>query len=96
MARIAQRCILESPNRSKAAEIVLTSEGGELLLVSLPPNSFRLIAQMAAKKLPYRRQRMHAWLADSHRRVTAEDLMAYPDGCVEEEGRRRGRIGLDH
>lgn len=109
MARIAQRCIMESLDRSKAAKIVLMSEGGEFPPVSLPPNSLRLIAQvlgalsegkavtvvpakrelstleaanllnvsrpflikqMEAKKLPYR-------LVGSHRRVTAEDLMAY-------------------
>lgn len=109
MARVAQRCIMESLDRSKAAEIVLMSEDGELPAVSLPPNSLRLIAQvlgalsegkavtvvpaerelstleaanllnvsrpflikqMEAKKLPYR-------LVGSHRRVTAEDLMAY-------------------
>ena len=109
MARVAQRCIMESLDRSKAAEIVLTSEDGDLPAVSLPPNSLRLIAQllgalsegkavtvvpaerelstleaahllnvsrpflikqMEAKKLPYK-------LVGSHRRVTAEDLMAY-------------------
>ncbi len=109
MARVAQRCIMESLDRSKAAEIVLTSEDGELPAVSLPPNSLRLIAQllgalsegqtvtvvpaerelstleaahllnvsrpflikqMEAKLLPYR-------LVGSHRRVTAEALMAY-------------------
>lgn len=109
MARVAQRCIMESLDRSKAAEIVLTSEDGDSPAVSLPPNSLRLIAQllgalsegkavtvvpaerelstleaahllnvsrpflikqMEAKKLPYK-------LVGSHRRVTAEDLMAY-------------------
>ena len=109
MARLAQRCIMDSLDRSKAAKLVLTSDDGELPAVSLPPNSLRLIAQllgalsegktvtvvpaerefstleaaqllnvsrpflikqMEAKKLPYR-------LVGSHRRVTAEDLMAY-------------------
>ena len=109
MARVAQRCIMASLDRSKAAEIVLTSEDGELPAVALPPNSLRLIAQvlgalsqgkavtvlpaerefstlaaanllnvsrpflikqMEAKKLPYR-------MVGSHRRVSAEDLMAY-------------------
>ena len=109
MARAAQRCIMESLDRSKAAEIVLTSDDGELPAVSLPPNSLRLIAQllgamsegqtvtvvpaerefstleaahvlnvsrpflikqMEAGLLPYR-------LVGSHRRVTAENLMAY-------------------
>ena len=109
MARVAQRCIMESLDRSKAAEIVLTSDDGELPPAPLPPNSLRLIAQvlgalskgkavtvvpaerelstleaanllnvsrpflikqMEANELPYR-------LVGSHRRVTAEDLMAY-------------------
>lgn len=109
MARVAQRCIVESLDRSKAAEIVLTSDDGELPAVSLPPNSLRLIAQvlgalsegkavtvvpaerelstleaanllnvsrpflikqMEAQKLPFR-------MVGSHRRITAEDLMAY-------------------
>ena len=46
MARVAQRCIMESLDRSKAAEIVLKSDDGELPPVSLPPNSLRLIAQV--------------------------------------------------
>lgn len=46
MARVAQRCIMESLDRSKAAEIVLMSDDGELPPVSLPPNSLRLIAQV--------------------------------------------------
>ena len=46
MARVAQRCIMESLDRSKAAEIVLTGEDGELPPVSLPPHSLRLIAQV--------------------------------------------------
>ncbi len=33
-------------DRSKAAEIVLTSDDGELPAVALPPNSLRLIAQV--------------------------------------------------
>jgi len=45
MARVAQRCIMESLDRSKAAEILLTSEGGELPPVPRPQNSLRLIAQ---------------------------------------------------
>lgn len=109
MARVAQRCIMESLDRSRAAEIVLTGNDGELAPVSLPLIAPRLIAQvlgalsqgraatvvpaerelstleaanllkvsrpflikqMESKKLPYR-------LVGSHRRVTAEDLMAY-------------------
>src|SRR4051794_36113904 len=46
MARVAQRCIMESLDRSKAAEIVLMSDDGTLPAVSLPPNSLRLIAQL--------------------------------------------------
>ena len=109
MARAAQRCIMESLDRSKAAEIVLTSEDGELPPVSLPPNSLRLIAQVlgamsegqtvtvvpaerefstleAAHVLnvsrPFLIKQMEAGLlayrmVGSHRRVTAENLMAY-------------------
>ena len=109
MARAAQRCIMESLDRSKAAEIVLTSEDGELPAVSLPPNSLRLIAQVlgamsegqtvtvvpaerefstleAAHLLnvsrPFLIKQMEAGLlayrmVGSHRRVTAENLMAY-------------------
>jgi len=109
MARAAQRCIMESLDRSKAAEIVLTSDDGELPPVSLPPNSLRLIAQLlgamsegqtvtvvpaerefstleAAHVLnvsrPFLIKQMEAGLlpyrmVGSHRRVTAENLMAY-------------------
>ena len=109
MARAAQRCIMESLDRSKAAEIVLTSDDGELPSVSLPPNSLRLIAQLlgamsegltvtvvpaerefstleAAHVLnvsrPFLIKQMEAGLlpyrmVGSHRRVTAENLMAY-------------------
>jgi excisionase family DNA binding protein len=109
MARAAQRCIMESLDRSKAAEIVLTSDDGELPAVSLPPNSLRLIAQLlgemsegqtvtvvpaerefstleAAHVLnvsrPFLIKQMEAGLlpyrmVGSHRRVTAENLMAY-------------------
>ena len=109
MARVAQRYIMESLDRSKAAAILLSSDDGELPPASLPPNALRLIAQllgalsegkavtvvpaerelstleaaqllnvsrpflikqMEAKLLPYR-------LVGSHRRVTAESLMAY-------------------
>jgi excisionase family DNA binding protein len=109
MARAAQRCIMESLDRSKAAEIVLTSEDGELPPVLLPPNSLRLIAQVlgamsegqtvtvvpaerefstleAAHLLnvsrPFLIKQMEAGLlayrlVGSHRRVTAENLMAY-------------------
>ena len=109
MARAAQRCIMESLDRSKAAEIVLTSEDGELPPVLLPPNSLRLIAQVlgamsegqtvtvvpaerefstleAAHLLnvsrPFLIKQMEAGLlayrmVGSHRRVTADNLMAY-------------------
>lgn len=46
LARVAQRCIMESLDRSRAAEIVLTSDNGQLPSVSLPPSSLRLIAQV--------------------------------------------------
>ncbi|MEI6026563.1 MAG: helix-turn-helix domain-containing protein [Betaproteobacteria bacterium] len=100
---------MESLDRSKAAEIVLTSDDGELPAVALPPNSLRLIAQvlgalsegkavtvvpaerelstLAAVNLlnvsrPFLIKQMEAHrlayrLVGSHRRVTAEDLMAY-------------------
>jgi len=109
MARVAQRCIMESLDRSKAAEIVLTSDDGNLPAVSLPPNSLRLIAQLlgamsegktvtvvpAERELstleaahllnvsrPFLIKQMEAGLlpyklVGSHRRVTAEALMAY-------------------
>jgi excisionase family DNA binding protein len=46
MARIAQRCIVESIDRSRAAEIMLTSNDGAPASVAVPPKALRLIAQL--------------------------------------------------
>jgi len=46
MARVAQRCIMESLDHSRAAEITLTTDTGEHPKVALPPASLRLIGQI--------------------------------------------------
>ena len=46
LARLAQRCIMEALDRSKAVSIKLESGDGELPPVELPPASLRLIGQL--------------------------------------------------
>jgi len=46
MARIAQRCIMEALDRSKAAAIVLTTDHGEHPSVAVPPAALKLIGQL--------------------------------------------------
>lgn len=46
LARIAQRCIMEALDRSKAVKIKLESEAGDLPSIELPPASLRLIGQL--------------------------------------------------
>ncbi len=46
MAKIAQRCIMESLDRSKAATITLESADGSQPPVHLPPQALRFIAQV--------------------------------------------------
>lgn len=46
MARIAQRCIMESLDHSRAAAITLTTDTGEHPQVDLPPAALRFIGQL--------------------------------------------------
>lgn len=46
LARVAQRCIMEAMDRSKALKIKLESEAGDLPPIELPPTSLRLIGQL--------------------------------------------------
>ena len=46
MARVAQRCIMEALDRSKAIKIKLESENGDIPSIELPPASLRLIGQL--------------------------------------------------
>lgn len=46
MARVAQRCIMEALDHSRAASITLTSDTGEHPVVELPPQALRFIAQL--------------------------------------------------
>ena len=46
LARVAQRCIMEALDRSKAVRIKLESADGSLPPIALPPASLRLIGQM--------------------------------------------------
>jgi excisionase family DNA binding protein len=46
MARVAQRCIMEAIDHSRAAAIVLTTDEGEQPTVELPPAALRLIGQV--------------------------------------------------
>jgi excisionase family DNA binding protein len=46
LARVAQRCIVEALDRSKAVKISLESETGDLPPIELPPASLRLIGQL--------------------------------------------------
>jgi len=46
LARIAQRCIMEALDRSKAVQIKLESESGDIPPIELPPASLRLIGQL--------------------------------------------------
>lgn len=46
LARIAQRCIMEALDRSKAVKIKLESENGDMPPIELPPTSLRLIGQL--------------------------------------------------
>lgn len=46
LARIAQRCIMEALDRSKAIKIKLESETGGMPPIELPPASLRLIGQL--------------------------------------------------
>ena len=46
MARVAQRCIMESLDHSKAVAITLTTESGEHPSIDLPPAALRFIGQL--------------------------------------------------
>jgi excisionase family DNA binding protein len=46
MARVAQRCIMEALDHSRAAVIKLTSDTGEGPSVQLPPQALKFIAQL--------------------------------------------------
>lgn len=46
MARVAQRCIMEALDRSKAVSITLTSDGDEQPSVAVPPAALKLIGQL--------------------------------------------------
>jgi excisionase family DNA binding protein len=46
MARVAQRCIMESLDYSRAAAITLTTDTGEHPEVELPPAALRFIGQL--------------------------------------------------
>jgi len=46
MARVAQRCIMESLDHSRAAAITLTTDTGEHPQVDLPPAALRFIGQL--------------------------------------------------
>lgn len=46
MAKVAQRCIMEALDHSRAASITLTSDTGEQPVVELPPQALRFIAQL--------------------------------------------------
>lgn len=46
MARVAQRCIMEALDHSRAAQITLTTDTGEHPSVALPPASLKFIGQL--------------------------------------------------
>lgn len=46
MARVAQRCIMESLDHSRAASITLTTDTGEHPSVEVPPAALKLIGQL--------------------------------------------------
>mgnify|MGYP003441326479 FL=1 len=46
LARLAQRCIVEALDRSKAVTITLSSESSDLPPVELPPAALKLIGQL--------------------------------------------------
>ncbi len=46
LARLAQRCIVEALDRSKAVTITLSSESNDLPPVELPPTALKLIGQL--------------------------------------------------
>ena len=46
MARIAQRCIIEALDHSRAVSITLSTEDGSQPSVALPPVALRLIGQV--------------------------------------------------
>jgi excisionase family DNA binding protein len=46
MARIAQRCIMEALDHSRAAAITLTTDTGEHPTVDVPPAALKLIGQL--------------------------------------------------
>lgn len=46
MARVAQRCIMEALDHSKAASILLTTDKGEHPSVEVPPAALKLIGQL--------------------------------------------------
>nr|WP_235614116.1 excisionase family DNA-binding protein [Burkholderia pseudomallei] len=46
MARIAQRCIMEALDHSRAAAITLTTDKGEHPSVEVPPAALKLIGQL--------------------------------------------------
>ena len=46
MARVAQRCIMEALDHSRAAAITLTTDKGEHPTVQVPPAALKLIGQL--------------------------------------------------
>jgi excisionase family DNA binding protein len=46
MARVAQRCIMEALDHSRAAAITLTTDAGEHPSIEVPPAALKLIGQL--------------------------------------------------
>jgi excisionase family DNA binding protein len=46
MARVAQRCIMEALDHSRAAAITLTTDSGEHPSIAVPPAALKLIGQL--------------------------------------------------
>ena len=46
MARVAQRCIMEALDHSRAAQITLTTDKGDHPTVAVPPSALKLIGQL--------------------------------------------------
>jgi hypothetical protein len=46
MARVAQRCIMEALDHSRAASIILTTDKGDHPSIALPPAALKVIGQL--------------------------------------------------
>ena len=101
MARVAQRCIMEALDLSRAAAITLTTDSGEHPTVDVPPAALKLIGQLLIKeiesgRLPHR-------MVGTHRRVAFEDLIAYArkmrerqEAALERLAENSRELGLDY